>query len=159
MSLRAACRLETLGFRTVYDYTGGKADWLAPGLSSEGPGASTPRPGSLARTDVPTCGFTETVRVARASVRSSGEECCVVISETGIVLGVLDAEALVDDGRCTALGASDLSGHHLGDAALRCHQGLTSRHRSWILPRDPAFATKAVLVWTSTLASSPGNPT
>ncbi|MHB1533999.1 MAG: hypothetical protein ACYC1D_05190 [Acidimicrobiales bacterium] len=34
-----------------------------------------------------------------------------------------------------------------------------SQHRSWILPRDRAFATKAVLVWTSTLASSPGNPT
>ncbi len=29
MSPRAAARLETLGFTKVYDYVGGKTDWLA----------------------------------------------------------------------------------------------------------------------------------
>jgi 3-mercaptopyruvate sulfurtransferase SseA len=31
MSPRAAWRLKTLGFERVYDYVGGKADWLAHG--------------------------------------------------------------------------------------------------------------------------------
>ena len=33
MSPRAAVRLRQLGFRRVYDYAGGKNDWLAAGLS------------------------------------------------------------------------------------------------------------------------------
>jgi len=32
MSPRAASRLESLGFRDVYDYAAGKADWFAAGL-------------------------------------------------------------------------------------------------------------------------------
>ena len=36
MSPRAACRLEAFGFRPVYDYVTGKADWLASGLPTEG---------------------------------------------------------------------------------------------------------------------------
>ncbi len=33
MSPRAACRLETLGFAQVFDYTAGKAEWLAYGFA------------------------------------------------------------------------------------------------------------------------------
>jgi hypothetical protein len=40
MSPRAACRLETLRFCSVYDYVGGKAEWLANGLLREGEKAS-----------------------------------------------------------------------------------------------------------------------
>lgn len=36
MSPRAAARLEALGFAAVYDYAGGKNDWLAAGLPREG---------------------------------------------------------------------------------------------------------------------------
>ena len=36
MSPRAACRLETLGFASVDDYVGGKEDWLAHELPTEG---------------------------------------------------------------------------------------------------------------------------
>jgi len=32
MSPRAASRLESLGFRDVYDYAAGKADWFNAGL-------------------------------------------------------------------------------------------------------------------------------
>ncbi|MFF5019711.1 rhodanese-like domain-containing protein [Streptomyces sp. NPDC001165] len=39
MSPRAAAQLEQLGFRQVYDYVPGKADWLAAGLPTEGPAA------------------------------------------------------------------------------------------------------------------------
>jgi rhodanese-related sulfurtransferase len=36
MSLRAAWRLEDLGFEKVYDYVPGKADWFANGLPKVG---------------------------------------------------------------------------------------------------------------------------
>jgi hypothetical protein len=119
MSPRAACRLETLGFTTVYDYTGGKADWLAAGLPTEGPGASTPRPGRLARADVPTCGLTETVGIARARVTASGEERCVVVSDTGIVLGILGTEVFAGDGQLTADEAM-----RSGPTTARAHEDL-----------------------------------
>src|SRR5947209_3912316 len=35
MSSRAAWRLETLGFTTVYRYVAGKIDWMAAGLATE----------------------------------------------------------------------------------------------------------------------------
>jgi hypothetical protein len=44
MSPRAACRLEQLGFAKVYDYTTGKADWLAHGLETEGEHAGSCAP-------------------------------------------------------------------------------------------------------------------
>ena len=47
MSPRAACRLETLGFSDVYDYGGGKAEWLGYGLPREGENASVPYAGEL----------------------------------------------------------------------------------------------------------------
>lgn len=53
MSPRAACRLEQLGFAEVYDYTTGKADWLAHGLDTEGEQAvvlrAPPRPARRCR--------------------------------------------------------------------------------------------------------------
>jgi rhodanese-related sulfurtransferase len=36
LSPRAAARLRQLGFRQVYDYLPGKADWLAAGMLREG---------------------------------------------------------------------------------------------------------------------------
>ena len=97
MSPRAACRLETLGFTAVYDYTGGKADWLAAGLPTEGPAASTLRAGRLARTGVPICALDDTVATARDRVEASDEDRCVVVSGAGVVLGILDAAALTGD--------------------------------------------------------------
>ena len=47
MSPRAAWRLETLGFERVYDYVGGKADWLGHALPREGEAASVPNAGEL----------------------------------------------------------------------------------------------------------------
>ena len=35
MSPRAAWRLESFGFGQVHDYTGGKVDWQAAGLSTD----------------------------------------------------------------------------------------------------------------------------
>jgi CBS domain-containing protein len=98
MSPRAAWRLESLGFREVYEYRGGKADWLAAGLPTEGPGSRTPRIGAYVRTDVPTCRLDETVGDAAARVASAGWDMCLVVNKEGILLGRLDDKELRADG-------------------------------------------------------------
>src|SRR5260370_36490043 len=94
MSPRAAWRLEQLGFTEVYDYVAGKADWLAAGLPSEGPGSATPRAGGIARRRIATCSPTETVAQARSRVRASEWTRVVVINAERVVLGVLDEKTL-----------------------------------------------------------------
>lgn len=119
MSPRAACRLETLGFTAVYDYTAGKADWLAAGLPTEGPGSSTLRPGRLARRGVPTCALDDPVATARPRVAASGEDRCVVVSDAGVVLGVLDHAAI--EGDDDALAADVM---RAGPTTVRAHEDL-----------------------------------
>src|SRR5919198_6066526 len=94
MSPRAAWRLETLGFREVYDYAAGKQDWAAAGLSTEGKLAELPRAGDVARRDVPTCRLDESVKTIRERVRASGLEACVVVNEERVVFGILLEEEL-----------------------------------------------------------------
>lgn len=136
MSPRAACRLETLGFSAVYDYTGGKADWLGAGLPTEGPGATRLRPGAIARTDVPTCGLTETVAAARSRVETSGEDRCVVLSDTGVVLGTIDDSTLTGDGERPAGDAM-----RPGPATVRANEDLRA-----LLGRMRNREVRAILV-------------
>ena len=139
MSPRAACQLEALGFSAVSDYTGGKADWLAAGLPTEGPAAATLRPRGLARTAVPTCTPNESVDTARQRVSASREDRCVVVSETGVVLGLLDAEALSSHVHLRAADAMHASPttvrahEELGDLLTRMH----ARKVMVILVTDP----------------------
>ena len=119
MSPRAACRLETLGFTAAYDYTAGKADWLAAGLPTEGTALTPPRPGALARTAVPTCAPDGTVATARQRVAASGEDRCVVTSGGGVVLGVLDQSALAGNDDARAVDAM-----RPGPATVRAHEDL-----------------------------------
>jgi len=93
MSARAASRLETLGFRHVYRYQPGKADWFAAGLPREGKEAHTPRVADVARRDVPTCQIDERVGVVRDRVREGRWDVCVVVDEQRVVLGLAHAEA------------------------------------------------------------------
>jgi Mg/Co/Ni transporter MgtE (contains CBS domain) len=97
MNARAAWRLERLGFRRVYRYAAGKADWLAAGLPSEGRKAGALRAGTIARRDVPTCGPGERVGDAARRARQAGSDVCVVVNEEGVVLGRLRGAAL-DEG-------------------------------------------------------------
>jgi len=104
MSARAAWRLESLGFRKVYRYQGGRDDWLANGLPFEGHRATVVTVARLARRDVPTCGLGTRVRDARERARAAGWTECVVINDARVVLGMVrrraldgDADALVDD--------------------------------------------------------------
>ncbi len=97
MSARAASRLATLGFRDVYRYQAGKADWFAAGLPREGAEAHVPRVADVAERDVPTCGLHERVGDLQERVRADGRNVCVVVDTERVVLGIVDVEALSDD--------------------------------------------------------------
>jgi CBS domain-containing protein len=94
LSPRAAWRLESLGFRGVFDYAAGKQDWLAAGLPVEGALAGIPRAGTVARADVPTCVLDEDMATVKARVSSGGWEVCVAVNDQRIVLGLLRAREL-----------------------------------------------------------------
>jgi CBS domain-containing protein len=90
MSARAAARLETLGFRHVYRYQPGKADWFAAGLPREGMEAGTARVADVAERDVPTCTVDERVGEVRDRLRRTGSDVCVVVDGQRIVLGLVE---------------------------------------------------------------------
>jgi hypothetical protein len=94
MSPRAACRLETLGFADVYDYTAGKAEWLAYALPSEGDRADRPRAVHFARDDVATCRLGEAIGVVRERVAASPYGFGLVVSESRVLLGRLRKSVL-----------------------------------------------------------------
>ena len=96
MSARAAWRLADLGFREVYDYTAGRADWLAAGLPAEGPLAAVPSAASLCRTDMPTCAPDEPVGAAVTRMRDTGVPLCAVVNDRRVVLGAIDAATAAD---------------------------------------------------------------
>ena len=97
MSPRAAWRLESLGFREVYDYVAGKLDWMAAGLPTEGTNARLPRAGDVARKDVPTAQLDERLGDVRERVRAKGWEAVVVINSERVVLGLLRSKELEKD--------------------------------------------------------------
>jgi len=97
MSPRAAWRLESLGFREVYDYTVGKLDWLAAGLPTKGTNANKPRAGILARKDVPTCALDERVGDVRDRAHGQGWDAAVVVNAERVVFGLLRAMELAGD--------------------------------------------------------------
>jgi CBS domain-containing protein len=105
VSPRAAWRLESLGFRDVYDYVAGKKDWGAAGLPREGRRASEPSAGEHARRDVPTCRLDERLQGVRARVRAAGWDICIVANEERVVLGRLGRRALASEEDVTAEGA------------------------------------------------------
>jgi CBS domain-containing protein len=72
----------------VYDYEGGKLDWLAFGLPSDGSAAAEPTIGERARADAPACRPEE--RLGDLAARMSpGWTWCVVLDAAGVVLGRL----------------------------------------------------------------------
>jgi Mg/Co/Ni transporter MgtE len=97
MSPRAAWRLENLGFREVYEYRPGKADWLAAGLPTETERARPARAGTFADKNVPTCGLSERVGDIARRVRTAGWDVCFVVNEERVLLGRMDARQLAAD--------------------------------------------------------------
>jgi CBS domain-containing protein len=94
MSPRAAWRLETLGFEQVYDYVGGKADWLGHGLPREGQATTVPNAGELSDPDPPVCSLSDTVADVRARLDGSRYGFCLVVNEERIVLGRVRSSAM-----------------------------------------------------------------
>ncbi|MGI8427905.1 MAG: CBS domain-containing protein [Solirubrobacteraceae bacterium] len=89
MSPRAACRLATIGFESVYDYMPGKVDWMARGLPLEGEKAGEPRAIDYVCTDMITCGLQDTVGEVRARVAQSPPGFAFVLGPGGVLLGRL----------------------------------------------------------------------
>ncbi len=97
MSPRAAWRLESLGFRTVYDYATGKQNWLSSGLPTEGEKANEPRAGSVSRADAPVCALGEKLGDVAERLRDTSWKACVVVNEERVVLGLLREKELAGD--------------------------------------------------------------
>jgi CBS domain-containing protein len=77
-------------------------DWLASGGPGEGRETRRPRAGDVARADVPTCGIDARRADVAARVRAAGWSQCVVVDADGVVLGMLDGEALEGDAATAA---------------------------------------------------------
>lgn len=94
MSPRAASRLESLGFRRVYDYAAGKADWGSAGLPLEGANGSETRAGAHARRDVPTCRLDDRLRDVCDELEETGWDTCFVVDGERVVLGRIGRRAI-----------------------------------------------------------------
>jgi hypothetical protein len=97
MAPRAAERLTTLGFDEVYEYKGGKLDWLAAGLPSEGENSSRPRAADASRKDMVVCGLKDRLGNVSERARGAGWDVAVVIDEARVVLGLLRSKELEMD--------------------------------------------------------------
>lgn len=112
--MRAAWRLEALGFRRVYDYAPGKADWSASGLPMRVENPEVPTVGERTRQDAPTCSPTEKVGEARRRAEAAGWGRCVVVNGRRVVLGLLGAKELAQNPEASAEEAM-----RLGPATFR----------------------------------------
>jgi hypothetical protein len=97
MAPRAAARLESLGFKKVSRYVGGKLDWMAAGLPTEGTNVSQPRAGMVARPDVPVAALGDRLGDVRDRAHSAGWDAVVVADYHRVVLGLLRAAELAKD--------------------------------------------------------------
>jgi CBS domain-containing protein len=97
MAPRAAARLESLGFEQVFEYRGGKLDWLAAGKPTEGENSKRPRAGDVARRDAITCGLNDRLGDVRNRAAAAGWDVAVVVDEADVVLGMLRTEQLEEE--------------------------------------------------------------
>ena len=101
MAPRAASRLESFGFQNVHLYNGGKLDWLAAGLPTEGENSKHPRAAGVARKDVPTCRVDERLGDVKRRAAESGWDAAVAIDAARIVQGLLRKPELEKDANLT----------------------------------------------------------
>jgi CBS-domain-containing membrane protein len=89
-------RLETLGFRHVAEYVGGKADWLAYALPREGERASIAYASDLADGDPPTCELDTPLSAVSQLLATSSYGYCLVVNEDRILLGRVRKSAIAE---------------------------------------------------------------
>jgi rhodanese-related sulfurtransferase len=138
MSPRAAWRLEALGYKLVYDYVTGKADWMAAGLST----VAKARPARVA--DVidrspPTCTPAELVQDVVTRLGHGGSDICVVVNEHGVVLGRLRLDRLERADTRTAEDAMEPGPTTVrADAQLaETTERMRSRHATSLIVSNP----------------------
>ncbi len=139
MSPRAAWHLEQLGFRVVYDYTTGKADWIAAGLPSERREPAPARVTTAMLRDVPTCLPEEPVVEVVQRARSVNWEMAVVVNEHRIILGRIrfsrvDADSPLPVAQVMEPGPVTVHADALLDETL---QRLSDRHVETVLVSTP----------------------
>ena len=91
LSSRAAARFEALGFGDVYDYEPSKAAWMGLGLPVEGTTPPEIRAAAIAR-ELPRCA--PDARVADVTAELDRDGSCVVTTDDGVVLGIIDRAKL-----------------------------------------------------------------
>ena len=87
MSPRAAWRLESLGFRQVYDYVNGKADWTAAGLPIEGATAGVASAEDAADREPLTTALDERAGDLARRMEAAGTALAIVVNDERVVLG------------------------------------------------------------------------
>lgn len=102
MSPRAAWRLAAAGFDPVYDYTDGKADWLAADLPFEGAAQLV---GQITRRQVPTATEDTPAADALGRLDAVGFGPVLVLNAVGVVLGTVRREQLAAAAPDTGVGS------------------------------------------------------
>ncbi len=88
MSPRAAWQLEALGFSEVYDFVGGKLEWIGNRGKTEGSGPHYAVAGEAAdRDSVLACRIGDRVDDAARALDETPHDYCVVLNDEDIVLG------------------------------------------------------------------------
>jgi hypothetical protein len=121
MSPRAACRLDTLGCKEIYDYMPSKADWMARGLPMEEEKASEPRAIDIARMDVVTCGLQDTIGAVHDRVTQFPYGFAFVLGPGEVLLGRLRKAPLENNPDAKAQDAR--RGFHIPSSAVGGHSG------------------------------------
>ena len=102
MSPRAAWRLEAAGFGPVYDYTAGKADWLAADLPFEG---SARLAGMFARRGVATAAERTPAAEALRLLDAQGFGPVLVLNQARVVMGAAYRDRLASAPRQAETGS------------------------------------------------------
>ncbi|MDQ3985167.1 MAG: CBS domain-containing protein [Actinomycetota bacterium] len=96
MSPRAAWQLEALGFSEVYDFVGGKLEWISNGGKTEGLGPHHAVAGEAADRDaVLACRVGDRVDEAARELDATPHDYCVVLNDRDIVLGRMRKKNIV----------------------------------------------------------------
>ncbi len=140
MSPRAACRLLTLGFTDVHDYTAGKLDWLARNQPVDGTAAATPTLGQHLRHDMVTARPNQSIGDIRTHVLRSPYPFALVTTTDRVLLGRLRGQAL-DETASTTPAAEVMEP---GPPTLRPHEPaqeirrrLTNKDLTYAIVTDP----------------------